>query len=180
MAQRTYPDWAEVRTAVLDSAILAVACLATYLVVTRLLSQLYFISRADTLLGGMWAVIATVFVIRESYSQSLSAAASRMAATSVSFLLCLLYLIFLPFHSWALAVLIGASALAVALIGRPQDAITAGITTAVVLVVAAVSPHEAWQQPILRLADTIIGVAVGVGAAWIGLRVLRPRITRAR
>jgi uncharacterized membrane protein YccC len=180
MAQKTSPGWAEVRTAVLDSAVLAVACLATYLVVTRLLSQLYFISRADTLLGGMWAVIATVFVIRESYRQSVSAAASRMAATSVSFLLCLLYLIFLPFHSWALAVLIGASALAVTLIGRPQDAITAGITTAVVLVVAAVSPHDAWQQPILRLADTIVGVAVGVGAAWIGLRVLRPRTTRAR
>ncbi len=98
----------------------------------------------------------------------------------VSFLLCLLYLIFLPFHSWALAVLIGASALIVTLIGRPQDAITAGITTAVVLVVAAVSPHDAWQQPILRLADTIVGVAVGVSAAWIGLRVLRPWITRAR
>jgi uncharacterized membrane protein YccC len=180
MAQRTYPAWAEVRAAVLDSAVLAVACLASYLVVTRLLSQLYFISRADTLLGGMWAVIATVFVIRDSYRESMSAAVSRMAATSVSFVLCLLYLIFLPFHSWALAVLIGASALIVTLIGRPQDAITAGITTAVILVVAAVSPHDAWQQPILRLADTIVGVAVGVGAAWIGLRVPRPRITRAR
>ena len=175
MAQRTYPSWADVRTAVLDSAVLAVACLASYLVVTRLLSQLYFISRADTLLGGMWAVIATIFVIRDSYRRTVSATASRMAATFVSFLLCL---IFLPFHSWALAVLIGASALIVTLLGRLQDAITAGITTAVVLVAAAVFPHDAWQQPILRLADTI--VAVGVGAAWIGLRVLRPRITRAR
>jgi uncharacterized membrane protein YccC len=175
MAQRKYPGWADARTAVLDSAVLAVACLATYLIATRLLSQLYFISRADTLLGGMWAVIATIFVIRDSYRRTLSAAASRMAATLVSFLLCLVYLIFLPFHSWALAVLIGASALIVTLIGRPQDAITAGITTAVVLVVAAVSPRDAWEQPILRLADTIIGVAIGVAAAWIGLRVLRPK-----
>ena len=67
--------------------------------------------------------------------------------------------------------LIGASALAVMLIGLPGDAITARITTAVVMVAAAVSSHDAWQQPILRFADTVIGVAVGVAAAWVGLRV---------
>jgi len=61
---------------------------------------------------------------------------------------------------------------------RPQDAITAAITTAVVMVVAAVSPQHAWQQPILRFAGTVIGVAVGI-AAWIGLRVIDPRMERA-
>jgi len=55
-------------------------------------------------------VIATVFVCRFSYHQSTTAAVSRVAATSVSFALCLIYLIFLPFSAWALAVLIGASA----------------------------------------------------------------------
>jgi uncharacterized membrane protein YccC len=99
-----------------------------------------------------------------------------MAATSVSFPICLVYLLFLPFHTWALAVLIGVSALAVTLLGRPQDAIIAAITTAVVMVVVAVSPRHAWQQPILRFADTVIGIAVGLAAAWIGLRVIRPRI----
>jgi uncharacterized membrane protein YccC len=43
---------------------------------------------------------------------------------------------------------------------------------------AAVSPHEAWRQPILRFADTIIGVAVGVAAAWVDLRVIRPWVSR--
>jgi uncharacterized membrane protein YccC len=124
-------------------------------------------------------VIATIFVIRNSYQQSVAAAASRMAATSVSFVICLIYLVFLPFHSWALAVLIGVSAMAVTLIGRSEDAVTAAITTTVVMVVAAVSPQHAWQQPILRFADTIVGVAVGIAAAWISLRVIRPRITPA-
>jgi uncharacterized membrane protein YccC len=124
----------------------------------------------------MWAVIATIFVNRGSYEQSLAAAASRMAATSISFVICLLYLLFLPFHSWSLAVLIGASALIVTLLGRSQDAATAAITTAVVLVVVAVSPHDAWQQPILRFVDTVIGVAIGIVAAWVGIRVIRPRI----
>ena len=96
-----------------------------------------------------------------------------MAATTVSFVLCLIYLAFLPFHAWALAVLVGASALVVMLLGRPGDAVTAGITTAVIMAVAAVSPQHAWQQPILRLADTVVGVAVGVVAAWTGIQVKR-------
>ena len=115
-------------------------------------------------------------VNRHSYQQSLAAAASRMAATSVSFIICLIYLLFLPFHSWALAVLLGISALVATLIGRPEDAITAAITTAVIMVVAEVSPHHAWQQPILRFADTVIGVVIGITAAWIGLRLSPPRV----
>jgi uncharacterized membrane protein YccC len=161
--------------AVLDSCVLALASLAAYLLATHVLARIHSLSKADDLLGGLWAVIATVFVYRYSYHQSVTAAVSRVAATSISLIVCLVYLIFLPFHAWALAVLIGASALVLTLIGRPGDAITAGITTAVVLVVAAVSPHHAWQQPILRLFDTLIGVAIGVLAAWITLHVFRIR-----
>lgn len=168
--------WPQTRAAIVECCILAIACLVTYELVTHLLPHVYSDSGADDMLGGMWAVIATVFVYRDSYQHSVAAAVSRMAATTVSFVLCLIYLIFLPFHAWALALLIGLSALAVTLIGRPGDAVTAGVTTAVVLVVAALSPHNAWAQPILRLADTIVGVAVGVAAAWIGLRLIRPRL----
>ncbi len=171
-----FPGRAEALSGVADSGVLAIACLITYWLTTHLLSRIDTVSRDDDLLGGMWAVIATVFVLRDSYTQSVSAAVSRMMATLVSFVLCFVYLLFLPFHVWALAVLVGLSALAVTLAGRPGDAITAGITTAVILVVAAVSPRDDWQQPILRLADTVIGVAVGVAAAWLALRVIRPRL----
>ena len=94
----------------------------------------------------------------------------------MSFALCLIYLIFLPFQPWALAVLIGASALTVTLLGWPGEVITAGISTAVLMVSAALSPQDAWQLPFLRLADTIIGVAIGIMAAWADLRVFRPRL----
>jgi uncharacterized membrane protein YccC len=173
-----HPDWAQARTALTDSVVLAVACLVTYLLATRLLSWVHSVSPADDLLGGMWAVIAAVFVYRGSNQETRAAAVSRLAATVVSFAYCLIYLAFLPFHSWALALLVGVSALTATVIGRPGDAITAAITTTVVLVVAAVSPHGAWEQPILRFADTVIGVAVGVGSAWLDQRVIRPRISR--
>jgi hypothetical protein len=170
--QTARPSWEQVRAAVADSCLLAASSLITYWLATTILAHAHPVSKADDVLGGMWAVIATVFVLRHSYHKSLSAALSRMAATLVSFVLCLAYLLYMPFHTWALAALIGLSALAVTLIGRPGDAVTAAITTAVVMVVAELSPHDAWQQPILRLADTAIGVAVGAAAAWIGLCVI--------
>jgi (methylthio)acryloyl-CoA hydratase len=163
------PSPAEVRAAAAESIMLAAACLISYWLTTRALSLVYSVGQEDDALGGMWAVIATVFVSRHSYDKSLVAAVSRMSATLVSFALCLAYLAFLPFRPWGLAILVSLSVLVMALVGRPQDAITAGITTAVVMVVAKLSPYEAWQQPIHRLADTAIGVAVGTAAVWLGL-----------
>ena len=114
-------------------------------------------------------MVATVFVYRYSYEQSVHAALSGMAATSVSFVLCLVYLLVYPFRPWGMATLIGIGAVAMTLIGRPDDTITTGITTAVVMVVAALSPHNAWRQPILRVVDTAVGVVGGVVASWICL-----------
>jgi hypothetical protein len=51
-------------------------------------------------------------------------------------------------------------------LGRPDDIVTTGITTTVVLVVAALDLKHALEQPPLRLLDTIVGVAVGVLLKW--------------
>jgi uncharacterized membrane protein YccC len=176
----------KVRSAVSHSFALSVSVLLSYWIVTSLLVRIYFLSTADELLGGMWAVIATVFVYRFSYQQSFSAAVQRMGATSISFVLCLAYLSLFPFHVLGLAVLIGLGTLVMMMLGRPDDVITTNVTTAVVLVVAALSPHDAWEQPILRMIDTAIGVAIGMGGAWCalraasGLRSSRSHLTDAR
>jgi hypothetical protein len=91
------PPRAEVRAAVADSVLLGVACLVSYVLTTRVLSLAYSVSADDDALGGMWAVIAIVFLFRDSYNKSLAAAVSRISATLVSFALCLAYLAFLPF-----------------------------------------------------------------------------------
>jgi hypothetical protein len=157
--------------ALVSGAGLALASLVSYELTTRILTSAIS-SRDDQLLGGMWSVVATVFVCRESYRQSLSAALSRTAATALSFILCLGYLLFWPFSSWGLAILIGIGAVILIMIDRPGDVITASITTAVVMVVAGISVQHAWHQPILRLVDTLIGIAVGITGVWVG-RALR-------
>ena len=175
--QTTTPS-SSIGYALRGGAVLAISSLTSFLLITRILGRAHFVSRDDDLLGGMWAVAATVFVIRYSYEQSVSAALSRMAATSLSFALCLVYLLIFPFHPWGMAVLIGVSASILTLMGRSEDIITAGITTAVVMVVAAISPHAAWKEPVLRVIDSAVGIAVGVAAVRINLGVTRLRRSR--
>jgi uncharacterized membrane protein YccC len=169
----TQPRLHQVSEAIAYGVSLAIACLLSYWLVTRFLAHVYSVSRDDDLLGGMWATVATVFVYRYTYEQSARAALSRMAATFVSFVLCLVYLLIFPFQPWGMAILIGIGAVVTTLIGQPDDTVTTGITTAVVMVVAALSPHNAWREPILRMIDTAIGIGVGIAGARIILGATR-------
>ena len=152
---------------------MTIACWLSYTAAAWVLAS--FVNRSDDLLGGMWAVAATVFVYRYSYDSSVGAALSRMWATSLSFLLCLIYLLLFPFSLTGMVTLIGVGAVTMAILDRPDEIVTTGITTAVVMVVAGLSPHPAWKQPILRLVDTIVGVGVGVAGVWITLKS-RPNV----
>jgi uncharacterized membrane protein YccC len=165
----------KISAAVIHSVALALSSLLTYWIVTSSLKNVYFVSHSDDLLGGMWAVVATLFVYRCSYQQRFSVAIQRMAATIDSFILCFVYLLLTRFHPWGLALLIGIGALVMMLIGRPDDVVTTSITTAVVMVVAALSSRSPWEQPVLRLLDTAVGMAVGLVGAWLALRIA-PRL----
>ena len=145
---------------------LAIACFITYLIITRLLSG--FVDQASDFLGGMWAVVAVVFVFGDTREQALHAGAARLIATLVSFALCQTYLLIFPFTAFGMAALLGIGALVMAALRRRADIVTTGITTTVVMVVAAMNPETAWQQPMLRLVDSVFGIAVGVVCKWSG------------
>jgi hypothetical protein len=139
---------------------LAIASFITYWGITHLLS--WFVDQGSDFLGGMWAVVAVVFVYRDTREQALRAGMERLIATCVSFALCQLYLLIFPFTAFGMAALLGLGALVMAALGRRADIVTTGITTTVVMVVAGMNPETAWQQPMLRLVDTVFGIAVGV------------------
>lgn len=147
--------------------VLGFACLISYFLITAILGRAYFLSRDDELLGGMWSVIATIFVYHHTYQQSVRSALSRIAATLLSFALCFVYLLIFPFHPWGMATLIGIGTIIMTLTGRSEDIITTGITTAVVMVAAGISPQHAWKTPVLRLIDTTVGVVIGIATARI-------------
>jgi len=160
-------------SAAASAAGLALAAFVSYEMTTRILTSTIS-SRDDQMLGGMWSVVATLFVFRQSYRESVGAALSRAAATSVSFILCLGYLLAFRFTAVGMAIVIAIGAVVLMMAGRPGDVMTTSITTAVVLVVAGINPVHAWIQPILRLVDTLIGIAVGVAALWAGKKLHSP------
>jgi uncharacterized membrane protein YgaE (UPF0421/DUF939 family) len=145
---------------------MAIACLISYWIMTKALSGL--VGSAADYLGGMWATAATIFVFRDTHEASLSAGIHRFTATCVSFALCLIYLWIFPFEPAGMAALLGIGTWIMMKLGRRDDIVTTGITTAVVMVVAAMDTRNAWLQPLLRLLDTVVGIAVGIGVKWIG------------
>lgn len=169
----TWREFSHTGQSVSHGVALAVCCFLSYKIITDLLALSRFAPRDDELLGGMWAVVATIFVFRYSYDESVRAALSRTSATLFSFALCLAYFLIFPFRLWGLVLLIAIGAIFLDLIGRSEDIITACITTAVVMVVAGISPEHAWKQPILRLIDTGVGIGVGISGAYVGLALTR-------
>ena len=152
---------------------MSVACLVSYSIMTGVLNPI--VARDDDLLGGMWAAVAAAFVFRDTGRASVSAGVARLVATSVSIVLCLIYLILIPPTLIALPILLAAGCLIVMLIDRRDEIVTTGITTIVVMVVAIISPADAWHQPLLRLVDTVVGIFVGVVFNWVIVSAFKAR-----
>ena len=151
------------------ATILTVSCLVSYWTITTILAREYRIFHDNDLVGGMWAVVATIFVFRQSLDRSARAALTRTLATFFSFALCIVYLLFFPPTILGMLVLIWISTIALSLAGRSEEAVTAAITTAVIFVVAVLGSGPAWLQPILRLVDTAVGIVVGILASRLTL-----------
>jgi uncharacterized membrane protein YgaE (UPF0421/DUF939 family) len=144
---------------------LAIAALVTYALTTSITPLL--LNRPAEPVGILWAVISAVFVVKNNRERSLSAGISRLVSTCASFALCAVYLLFLPANPLGMSILIGIGALLMMLAGRRDEINLVAVTTAVILIVAAENPQAAWQQPLLRLADSVAGVAIGIACIWI-------------
>ena len=145
---------------------MALACLITYWIMVTIHSR-FGLGASSEVVGTLWAVVATIYVFRDTRAKSLSASVGRVIATVVSFALCFAYLLLFPFTPIGLIAVLAGGTLIMMALGRREEIGLAGVTTAVVMLVAAVDVQDAWQQPLLRLMDTLIGIAVGVACKWI-------------
>ena len=164
---------------VLHASTMAIACLAAYWVTKHGLAS--FVGRADDFLGGMWAAVTTAIVFREDHRDSLSAGLARLIGTSVSFVLCLCYLLAFSPSPIGMAALLTVGTVAMTVLRRRDDIITTAVTTIVVMMVAAERPETAWHEPLLRLVDTLVGIGVGVACRLIMAGLLDlPKASRGR
>src|SRR5262245_30933959 len=149
---------------------MAVACLITSWVMIFLLSRL--VGWHSTSVGVLWAVISTVFVYKDTRTRSLSAGISRLIATFAGFALCLIYLSLLPATTIGMGALIAIGVLLMIIIGRRDETGLTAITIAIIMIVAASNPQDAWLLPLLRLVDTLVGISVGVACKWVASLVI--------
>jgi uncharacterized membrane protein YccC len=154
-----------------DAITPALACLFSYWIMTSVLNP--FVARDDDLLGGMWAAVASAFVVRDTSRASFSAAVARLIATFLSFSLCLIYLLLARPTPLGMALLLAAGTLILLLFHFRNEITTTAITTVVVMVVAILNPSDALSQPLLRLLDTAVGVAVGVASSSAAVFLFR-------
>lgn len=161
------PRNVSIRGAVVQSVTLALACLASYSLVRYASAHIHSLSHADDLVAGLWAVIATAFVFRTTEHESITASKTRVTATALSFALCFVYLLFLPFHALGLAALIVVGTLLLRSLGQPGDVGVAAITTGAVMVIAALGPHDPWKQPLIGAVGTTVGIAIGLAGSWV-------------
>jgi hypothetical protein len=180
---RTASALTPTRSAVAQSVALALACLAGYSLARHASAYIHPLADADDQVAGLWAVIATAFVFRTSRAESIVAAKTRVAATALSFALCFAYLLFLPSHPWAMAALIAVGTLVLTSAGQSRDVGVGAITTAAVMVIAALSQHHQWRQPLIGAAATATGIAIGLAASWLAndklIDRLRHRLMRS-
>jgi hypothetical protein len=71
---RGLPQTRGLAQTLIHATAVAAACLISFEVTTHLLTRVHSVSQADDELGGMWATIATLFVFRTAYPQSVAAA----------------------------------------------------------------------------------------------------------
>jgi len=145
---------------------MAIACLITYWIMAEIHTR-FGLGASSQVVGSLWAIVATIYVFRDTRANSLSASIGRIIATVVSFALCFAYLVLFPFTPVGLVAVLAIGTLVMMALGRREEIGLTAVTTAVVMLVAAVDAPAAWQQPLLRLMDTLIGIAVGVTCKWI-------------
>jgi uncharacterized membrane protein YccC len=145
---------------------MALACLITYWIMVTIHSRVG-LGTSSEVVGTLWAIVSTVYVFRDTRAKSVSASVGRVIATVVSFALCFIYLLLFPFTTLGLVVVLSCGTLVMMVLGRRDEIGLTGVTTAVVMLVAAIDAQNAWQQPLLRLMDTLIGIAVGMTCKWV-------------
>ena len=153
-----------IAAAALFALYMAIACTITYAIITHVLAP--FVDKSDDLLGGVWAVVATVFVFRDTRVHSVSAGVARLTATTLSIVLCLQYLLNFPFSGSGMAAVIGLGTLVIMLLAGRTTSSRPGLR-----------PRSSWwlrgsalkTRGINRYCGlrTPVGIAVGVSCRWI-------------
>ena len=143
----------------------ALVCLAAYL------GGFYFthlFHGASEAIGGLWALISGVAVLQATRRDTWASAWLQVMGTFIGAVVSTVYLSFLPFNPFSMAVVIGVVMLLCKVLGIPEHARLASIAVAVIMVVSTLHPGlNPVLNAALRFTESCIGTALAVVAVLI-------------
>jgi len=114
-------------------------------------------------IGALWAVIVGVVVIQATWISTVEKARFQILGGLVGAILSLVYLEILPFNPVWMALLIGLAAFLFHSLNRPDYAVPAALTVAVILIFSYLNPElSPLMNAGLRFSEIIIGSAIAI------------------
>jgi uncharacterized membrane protein YgaE (UPF0421/DUF939 family) len=95
---------------------------------------------ASATIGGLWGLVFGVVVLQATRHDTLASTWLRVLGTLIGAAVSAVYLSFLPFNPFGMAVVIGVVMLLCQVLGAPDHARLASITAAVIIVLSTLHP----------------------------------------
>ena len=119
-------------------------------------------------LGGLWALISGIVVLRETDRETWSSAWLRVIGTLVGAVISAVYLTFLPFSILGMGVAIGVTVLLCQFLGIPDNARLAALTVGVIMVISSLHPDiNPVINALFRFVESLIGTGVALAVALL-------------
>jgi uncharacterized membrane protein YgaE (UPF0421/DUF939 family) len=119
-------------------------------------------------LGGLWALISGLVVLRETDRETWSSAGLRVIGTLVGAVISSITLLLFPFCPLAMALAIGVTVLLCQFMGIPDHARLAALTVGVIMVISSLHPDiNPVLNALFRFMESLIGTVVAVAVALL-------------
>jgi len=114
-------------------------------------------------IGALWAVIVGVVVIQATWISTVEKARFQILGGFIGAILSLIYLEILPFNPVWMGLLIGLAVFLCYTLNRPDYAVPAALTVAVILIFSYLNPElSPLMNASLRFSEIIIGCAIAI------------------
>lgn len=156
----------------------SVAVVVSFVLGSLLTSSIH---QASSLLGAMLAAVSSLVVLQADVKTSVKMGWLRILGTFIGVVIAYVYLIFFPFSVWGMAVAVFLLSQLCMWVGIPDDGRIATMTLVMIMIISKMSPElPPLTNGSLRFGEATIGSLIGIGLAWVLVKVKEMRTSRRK
>ncbi len=139
------------------------------------------IHQASSLLGAMLAAVSCLVVLQSDIKTSVRLGWLRILGTFIGVIIAYIYLIFFPFTVWGMAIAVFLLSQLCMWVGIPDDGRIATMTLVMIMIISKMSPElPPLTNGTLRFGEATIGSLIGIGLAWVLVKIKEKRTERRK